>query len=325
MLRLDVPHLQMLTALSEAGSLARAATRLGVTPSALSHRIREAERRLDIVLLTRQGRRLALTPAGEILLNAARTILGELERAETDAQRISRGASDVVRLGLGAYSVFHWLPAFLRVLGEREPSVQLEIVAGAARRPEAALLDAEIDVAVLHGPAERAGLRRVPLFEDELVAIMSPGHPLAAKKFIEPEDLIPYDYFTYSMTPEPGLEYDRALRRAPAPRRITRLEQIEAIVELVKAGLGVSILTRWAMEPHVRAGTLACRRVTPEGIDVAWFAALRANESEESAPARVAAALADWCADPASGLRSMETGPVAPPSYDAAAAGQTRD
>ena len=304
--RLDVHHLQMLTALADTGALAPAAKRLAVTPSALSHRIREAERRLDLVLFTRRGRRLMPTPAAEILLNMARGVLSELERAEADAQRIGKGASDVVRLGLGAYSAFHWLPAFLRVLAAREPSVQLEIVAGAAKRPEAALLDGEIDIAVLHGRAERLGLRTVALFDDELVAIMSPGHPLAARRHLEPEDLTTVDYFTYSMTPEPGLEYDRALRRAPAPRRLTRLEQIEAIVELVKAGLGVSILTRWAMEPHLRAGTLVSRRVTPEGIDVPWFAALRASEPEDAAAARVAAVLSDWCAQGADGFRTME-------------------
>lgn len=309
--RLDIHHLQMLGAIAEAGGVAAAAERLAVTPSALSHRIREAERRLDVVLFVKSGRRLTPTPACDVLLIAAREILASLERAEIDAQKLGGGTREVVRLGLGAYSAYHWLPSFLSYLAVSDPSIQIEIVASANRRPEAALLNHEIDLAVVPGRPVRPGLAATPLFEDELVAILSPRHPLARKAVLEPDDFGDDDYITYSITPEPGYEYDRVFRRAARPpRRDRRVEQIEAIVEMVKAGFGLSILTRWAMEPHLRAGTLLCKRVTRDGLQISWSVLTRSDDGARSAASLVAGILAEWCRSSALGFRTME--PVAP-------------
>jgi len=301
----------MLVAVTEAGGIATAAERLAVTPSALSHRIREAERRLDVVLFVKTGRRLTPTPACDVLLIAAREILASLERAEIDAQKLGGGTREVVRLGLGAYSAYHWLPSFLSYLAARDSSIQIEIVASANRRPEAALLDHEIDLAIVPGRPTRPGIVATPLFEDELVAILSPRHPLATKAVLEPDDFAEDDYITYSITPEPGYEYDRVFRRAARPpRRDRRVEQIEAIVEMVKAGFGLSILTRWAMEPHLRAGTLVCKRVTEAGLQISWNVLTRSDDGSRSAADQVAAILDEWCRSSVLGFRTME--PVVP-------------
>lgn len=309
--RLEIHHLQMLAAIAEAGGIAAAAERLAVTPSALSHRIREAERRLDVVLFVKAGRRLSPTPACDVLLITARDVLASLERAEIDAQKVGSGAREVVRLGLGAYSAYHWLPSFLSYLAASDPSIQIEIVASANRRPEAALLEHEIDLAIVPGRPARPGLAATPLFEDELVAILSPRHALAAKPVLEPDDFAEDDYITYSVTPEPGYEYDRVFRRAARPpRRDRRVEQIEAIVEMVKAGFGLSILTRWAMEPHLRAGTLLCKRVTENGLQITWSMLTRSDHGARAPAALVAGILAEWHRDSVLGFRTME--PVAP-------------
>ena len=81
----------MIRANAEAGRVTDAAEKLGVTPPALSHRIREAERRLDVRLFTRTQKKLRLTPPAEYLAQAAKRILGELERTEPDARRMNRG------------------------------------------------------------------------------------------------------------------------------------------------------------------------------------------------------------------------------------------
>ena len=105
--RLDVRHLQMMIALEETGSVAEAAHLLSVTPSALSHRIREAERRLDMLLVERAGRGVRLTPGAEHLAEGALRVLDELERLETDVASLGRDALgndlvhvDVVELGI---------------------------------------------------------------------------------------------------------------------------------------------------------------------------------------------------------------------------------
>jgi LysR family transcriptional regulator for metE and metH len=295
---LDLRHLRMLTAIADTGSVSAAAGLLAVTPSALSHRIREAERRLDVTLFGRLKGRLYLTPAGECLYQSARRVLGDLGRAEAEAIEMSRGVEHIVRIGIGFYSAYHWLPGFLRRLAERAPEIRLEVDADAARRPIATLLEGGIDIAIVPGSQESAGVAGRRLFTDELVAIMAPTHHLAGRPYITAEDLADEDYFSYSREAIPGHEYDRLM--APAdiyPRRYVLVELPEAIVELVAAGLGISILSRWAVAPHIASGKLAHARVTAEGIRIDWYAGLRAADGDDTPAAALAAMLADWCAE----------------------------
>ncbi|MDP6621892.1 MAG: LysR family transcriptional regulator [Alphaproteobacteria bacterium] len=97
---------------------------LGITQSALSHRIREAERRLDTALFKKVGRRLHMTPAGERLHAAALRAVDEVTRAEEEVQALSDKISHLVRLGQGTYSRFHWLPEFLGEFYAQAPDVE---------------------------------------------------------------------------------------------------------------------------------------------------------------------------------------------------------
>jgi len=129
------------------------------------------------------------------------------------------------------------------------------------------------------------------------VAIMAPEHRLAAKSFVEASDFRELDVLTYSLTNLPGHEFDLFWRPAGVtPRRIIRVELVEAIVDLVKANLGLAIVQRWAIAPHVEAGTLAASRLTEPGIRVGWSVVSRASAETETAPLRVAHELARWSA-----------------------------
>ena len=294
--RLGINHLQMLTAIVETGTVAEAAQLLGVTPSALSHRIREAERRLDLALFTRIGRRLRLTPAGELLHQAAIRLLDELEQVETAAQKMGYGIEAVVRLGIATYSSYHWLPDFLNRLHEVAPAIEVEVVANAVQRPFAALQEGDIDLAVAPDVLIPAGMTALPLFDDELVAIMSPDHRLATRDIVEAADFRDHDVLTYSFTNLPGHELDLFWRPAGvSPRRIIRVELIDAIVDLVKANLGVAIVQRWAIAPHLHDGRLAACRLTQAGIRIPWSVARRSMSDHDAAVTTVADQLAGWC------------------------------
>jgi LysR family transcriptional regulator for metE and metH len=95
----------------------------------------------------------------------------------------------------------------------------------------------------------------VPLFEDEMVAIVEPRHPLAAQPFIRPEDFATETLLTYSAK-EDSTIYQRVLVPAGVtPAAFQQVQLTEAIIELVKAGLGVAVLARWAVEPSIRNGS----------------------------------------------------------------------
>ena len=294
--RLDLRHLSLVVALDQTGSVTRAAELLGITQPALSRQIREAERRLGTALYSREKKRLRPTLAGECLLEHAKRILAEVARAELDTIQLPAGPQHLVRLGAGAYGCYRWLPAFLLSLEAREPGIEIAVAGESARLPQDAVLGDALDVAIVAGPVADRGLRVLHLFDDELIAILPLDHPLAGRRVLEAGDFAEQTYITYGPTYQKGHETDRVLRPAKVwPKRLVKVELTDAIVDLVAAGFGVSVLSRWAVAPALAAGRLAAARVTEAGLLIAWSAVLRRADGERAPSLRLAEALVRWC------------------------------
>jgi len=294
---LDIRHLEMIAALVETPRVTEAAEKLRITPSALSHRLREVERRLEVPLFLRVRKRLRPTTAADYLAQVARRLLADMTRAEDDVRKMASGLRYVVRLAVESYSAYHWLPSFLTYLRQLEPDVGIEVVAAAARNPLASLHEASVDLIIVSGEINRTGIDLQSLFDDELRFIMPPGHRLAGKRFIEGSDIVGEDFITYTRIPEPDREYARLFRPSNSyPNWIETVEVPEAIVEMVAAGLGTSVLAGWAVAAAIDSGRIVATRVGREGIRVPWHAATRAGEGvEDKHNLQIAGHLAKWC------------------------------
>ena len=296
---LDTRHLEMIAVLSETPRVTEAAEKLGITPSALSHRIREVERRLEVPLFLRVHKRLQPTPAVSYLAQVARRLLADQVRAEEDVRKMARGVRHVVRLAVESYSAYHWLPAFLQQLRICEPDVGIEVVAAASRETVASLHERSVDLIIVSGEFNRAGVELLPLFDDQLRFIMPPDHRLAGKHIIEGADIVGEDFITYTRVPEPDREYARLFRPSNSyPNWSETVEVPEAIVEMVAAGLGTSVLAGWAVSSAVSSGRIVAAQVGSEGISIPWYAAIRAGDSaEDDYNRQVMVMLAEWCKD----------------------------
>ena len=276
---LEIRHLQLVQAIAEEGSVTRAGLRLHLTQSALSHQLRDAEQRLGVRLFERIGRRLVLAAPGERLLSSARSVLEELGRAEEEIRRGAGRGHAVIRLTTQCNTVYHWLPSRLRRFRRSHPDVDLEVVAGATDDPLLALVAGAIDLAIVHRPTRDPRLRLRPLFRDEMVVVMHPGHRLGRAPFVAAEDLAPEHLILYSIPREANLVFREVLIPAGvSPKRLTHIQLTEAIVEMVKAGLGVSVLARWSVAPQIERGELVARPLTRGGRYRNWSAAYRSRQ-----------------------------------------------
>jgi len=293
---LELRHLQMIATLIETPRVTDAAEQLGITPSALSHRIREAERRMGVPLFTRVHKRLRMTPAAEYLAQVAERMIADLARAEDDVRRMNRGVRHVVRLAVEAYSSYHWLPPFLRYLQEREEGIGIQVAATAARTPLESLMDRSVDLVIISGENSRHGPDPIHLFDDELLFIMPPDHRLAGKDYIIGKDIIGEDFITYTRVPEPDREYAVLFRPNEAyPNWTETVELPEAIVEMVAAGLGTSVLAGWAVKSSMESGRVVGARCSEDGISIPWYVATRPGSAEDDQlNRRIAQHLADW-------------------------------
>jgi LysR family transcriptional regulator for metE and metH len=286
---LSLRHLTMLDAIAASPTLAEAAQRLSITPSALTHRLQEAERRVARPLLLRSGRRVELSEAGKRLLQAARTCLRELDSAERE---VAAGASDfrqTVRLGASTLCGYEWLPGLMARLGAAHPSIEVEVAMDASLDPLSALRSGHIEVAVLPAQIRGRRLASIELFRDEMIALTAESHPIAGRRFVDVRELAAERYVADVTTPETGREYERLFVPAGIrPARVLRAGHMAAVVGLVRAGLGVTICTRTSAAPFVPGGGLSMVRLAPRGVFLTWYALVHARR-ERSAAARLAA------------------------------------
>lgn len=270
---LEVRHLSLVHEIAATGSVTRAAERLHLTQSALSHQLRDIESRLGIQLFLRLGKRMVLTPPGERVLGAARRVLDEIGRTEEDLKLMSQNGKGVLRLCTQCNTGYHWLPPLLQSFHRKFPGVDVQIMVNATDRPIDALLEGQIDLAVVTSEVDDKRLSTAPLFEDELVAVVPASHPFAKRVYVEPEDFAEEHLIIYKADRQDSYTFTRILGPAGVePARVSQVPLTEAILELVKAGLGVSVMARWAIEPAIKAGSVKAVRITRRGVFRAWTA-----------------------------------------------------
>jgi len=277
---LEVRHLKLLAAVADEGSVTGAARRLHLTQSALSHQLRDAEEKLGARLFLRLGRRMALTPAGEQMLQSARRVLTELEGAEGRIRQQASNAHGVLRLSTQCYTCYHWLPELLRDFRQCHPGVEVRIDAEATRAPLEALLEGRLDLVLTNCAPRDPRLRVRPLFEDDLQVVLPPRHPLAREKYIQPQQLAGETVIVYPPRKDSFLINLYMMPAGAQPGDVLEVPLTEAILEMVKAGLGVSFLARWAVAPWVAKREVAARPITRQGCRRQWSAVtLRRGES----------------------------------------------
>ncbi|MCS7082586.1 MAG: LysR substrate-binding domain-containing protein [Bacteroidetes bacterium] len=178
---MELRQLRYLLAVAEEGSITRAAERVYVTQPALSQQLQLLERELGVALLDRSGRRVRLTPAGELLVRGARRALRELEEARSAIRELvglERG-----ELAVGAVQTVnaYLIPSALARFWTRHPKVRLRVRELSADEIERAVIDGQLDLGLSFVPPHLAGLEVEPLFVEELVLFVRPGHPLAGR------------------------------------------------------------------------------------------------------------------------------------------------
>jgi LysR family transcriptional regulator, regulator for metE and metH len=269
---LELRHLRLVAAIADAGSVTKAGDILHLTQSALSHQLRDIESRLNTPLFHRVGRRMVPTAAGRRLIDTALDVLAVVGRTEDQIKFAAQGHEGTLRLSTECYTVYHWLPPVLKKYRVAHPMVDVQIDASATANPVGAVLNGKLDVAIVSMPPRDKRLAMHPLFDDNMLVIVAPTHPLASRPFVRVEDFRTETLLLYARK-EDSQVYQRVLARAGvAPKAVQQIQLTEAIIELVKAGLGIAVLAEWAIAPYVRSRQVRAMRLTRSGHRRRWCA-----------------------------------------------------
>ena len=282
MTQIELRHLELVQAVAEHKTLTNAALQLHLTQSALSHQLRELEGRLGVRLFERRARGMSLTAAGEQLRVAAAAVLSQVRALEQRVLLAGRSEPIRLRLTTECYTCYHWLTDVIRGLRAAFPEIELTVDANATQQPLTALIEQQVDVAIMSSEVSDARFTSLPLFDDDLLVVVDPEHRWARRKNVELEELRSETIFLYGPK-----EHSRVLNETLLPAGITtgqvkELQLTEAIIAMVRAGLGIGILARWAIQPQIARGELRGLPVLPHGIQRSWKAVVRKPTSDEA-------------------------------------------
>lgn len=267
---LEIKHLKMLRMVSRTGNMTRAARNLFVTQSALSQQLKEVEVRLGTDLFYRTGKKMVLTRVGKLLLSRAEAIIHQVEEAELDIARMVTGEKGELRIGVRCLFCYMWLPRVLTLFQEKFPNVDIGI--GNADAPEEALVSETIDIAISASEEQDPRIETAPMFEDDVVVVMSADDPRRVKPYMELKDFHGADIISL-VEKSRHYFFEKLLRdRDISPRRYMVISHPEAMVDLIAAGLGLGILPRWFAAPYLKTKALVACPLTASGKRLAWKA-----------------------------------------------------
>jgi LysR family transcriptional regulator for metE and metH len=263
---IEIRHLRSLIALAEAGTVSRAADRVHLTQSALSHQLKALESHYGAAVVKRHGQSVKLTESGQRLVALARSVMGEVQTAERDLAKLARTPARALRIALECHTCFDWLMPIMDVFRKDWPEVELDLVSGFHPNPIALLADGKTDLVIGSENKPRRGIVFHPLFRFEVLAVLSTDHPLRGKRYLSAGDFAEETLITYPV-PEDRIDLIRRVLK-PAKVHPTRrtTELTVAILQLVASRRGVAALPNWGIKNYVDYKYVIARRIGKNGL-----------------------------------------------------------
>jgi LysR family transcriptional regulator, benzoate and cis,cis-muconate-responsive activator of ben and cat genes len=241
----ELRHLRYFVAVADELNFRRAAARLRISQPPLSQQIRRLEDELGAPLFLRTRRRVELTDAGRALLEHARPLIEQVERLPAIVTGAARGETGTLILGFVASSSYALLPTLLRAFRAERPGVEVRLRELSSARQLSALASRSIDVGLLRPPVLDETIATVHLLAEPLVVALPQDHPLTRKPAIRVRELSAEPFVLFPAALGGGFA-ELVLRLCAGAGFTPRVEQeadeLQTIVNLVAAGVGVSLV-----------------------------------------------------------------------------------
>ncbi len=249
---MELRHLRYFVAVAEERHFGRAARRLRMAQPPLSRQIQSLENELGFPLLQRSRRSVELTPAGAVLLERARLLFTEVDRAIHEARRAHTGETGQISVAYLSSLAYSGLTRLLRAFRERLPGVEVTLRELSPAAQLDALKDGALDVGFVRGPIEDPSISFECVRRERLLVALPADHPMAAKKRIALSSLAGEPFVTFPRSRAAAF-FDSIMVMCHdagfSPRIVQQAPQLD-IVSLVAAGYGVAILPESIREVH---------------------------------------------------------------------------
>ncbi|MCG8016984.1 MAG: LysR family transcriptional regulator [Candidatus Thiodiazotropha sp. 'RUGA'] len=280
---IELTHLRIVAALQQHGTLTKAANALCLSQSALSHQIRYLEQKLGVEIWVKEGRRLRLTRAGNLLLETAEKVLPVLQQSQRTLKAYADGQTGVLRLGVECYPCYEWLTGVTAAYLKSNPQVDVDIFQRFRFSGFEGVVNFHIDMLITPDRVDHPGLSYQPLFEYELMLLVPESHPLAEKDWVSPQQLASEVLITFPVAEERLDVLNSFLWPAGfRPQQHKQIESIEIMLQLVALSRGVTVIPDWLIERACQALPLKSLRLGRQGMQRKLYAAYRTEDQQLS-------------------------------------------
>jgi DNA-binding transcriptional LysR family regulator len=290
---LNLDQLRAFVEVVSRGSFTAAAKELNLTQPAVTHQIHELEKRFNVPLVERLGKRAHLTQVGERLIEHARQLLDQDARARSSMRRFADGGLGRVRIGTSMTMLMYALPPILQKLKSSHPQMEVQLKAGLTSGTLKLLKANALDLGLCALPVHDPAFETVPLFEDDLVAIV-PANLGPVPKKITPAFMAGLPLILGNV--ESALHRTVAAwlaRGGTPPKPVMTFDNVEAIKSLVAVGLGASIVPSMCLGAgHVSMANTVVAPLSPREVRRIGLVQLRGKRASEAMQLTSAALLA---------------------------------
>ncbi|PKG40611.1 LysR family transcriptional regulator [Psychromonas sp. Urea-02u-13] len=272
-------HLKIMIALDEKGTLTQAADALFLTQSALSHQIRHLEKKLNVKLWQRCGRRLRLTPAGQLLLKTAHQVIPTLLQTEQSLKAMGEGQQGLLRIGVECFPCHEWLTNVVAHFLTDRPNIDVDIIRQFQFSGLEGLVHHHVDLLITPDVSEHERLLNVPLFEYEQVLLVANEHPLAAQSEVFATQLQNQVLFTFPIEKQRLDIFNQFLwPENIEPKMHKQIESVAIMLQMVAHQRGVCVLPEWLADSYAAQYKVSKLRLGKQGVFKTLYAVLKKED-----------------------------------------------
>ncbi|CAA0255749.1 LysR family transcriptional regulator [Tenacibaculum maritimum] len=257
MMNISLRNLKMINTIVKEGSITKASEKLFLSQPALSHQLKKMEEEIGLKVFNRLNKKLLLTEAGEILYKTSEKLLISFSLLNAKLDELKKGEKKEIRLTTECYTCYHWLPNVVQKFKKRKPDINVQINIEATQKPLQFLSEGKIDLAIVSNKSHTSSIHFEPLISDKMVIVTSKENSLAAFENLELSDLKEQNLIIYDIPEEKNYVLTNILKNdINWVNSIQKVQLTEAIIQLVSANLGISIMAEWAITPFLTNNNL---------------------------------------------------------------------
>ena len=278
---MEIRHFQLVVKLAQHKSLKKASEELFLTPSALSYQLKELESEIGTPLFYRSNKKMQLSKTGEIFLKYSENFLENIDSLKRELIYDTPENFGDINFSIQGYTSYFWFPQILKEFQLKYPNVDIHINTHSLTKPLTLLMEKRIDYAITILKTEDKNFSYYPLFEDEIVVVLSKKHHLANHNHLDFDLLKNENIISHSTKSEIKTTFESVfgVQNFKYQKHI-HVPLTLAILEMLKENLGVSILSKWAVSQYLNNNFIKAIKLEPHGSFNTWYLVKLRNKIE---------------------------------------------